>query len=610
MVYEDYLRWNGYESKEAHASEAGFSAFYHEESQRHFFAVLDATGNVLLKSEGYPQQAARENGIQSVIRNRDNADFYSVKVYENGRYYISLRAANHREIARSCSFLTEAEALAEMPYVKGAKVRSVVTATAAVAEATKERADNADGIVKFANDNGQYYFAWVDASGDVIMRSEGYPTKSARDNGANSVVKNRDNEDRYAGFEKMGRYFTILKAGNHQEIARSCPFNSAAEAGRLYPSARAGAGRASFVATEALEAEAVTISSPTHDSVAITAETTGATETFVSEATTIVESAADAGVASTVGTTVVEAASFAAAATVATAVTMTSETTSTSSTSGTSTHAEPTEEADVEDDYLPCKEYAGHKINDKVNNVAMFKHDNGQFYFAIYNADGSVRLRSEGFRTAQDRDKELSGALKNLNNAAMYSTMRRGNYSMSVLKDATGREVGRGCLEKDAPAVAAAAPIAVAVAAAAAAFTPPTPPVAAADVEDDYLVCKEYADHKINDKVNNVAMFKHHNGQYYFAIYHADGSVRLRSEGFKTSQDRDKELSGALRNLNNAAMYATVRRGDHWLSILKDATGREVGRSCLQKDNYPHGYCCCRRRCCGCCRCDDYGRAA
>jgi hypothetical protein len=248
----------------------------------------------------------------------------------------------------------------------------------------------------------------------------------------------------------------------------------------------------------------------------------------------------------------------------------------------------------------------------------------------------------------------------------MYSTLRRGNYSMSVLKDATGREVGRGCLEKEVAAVAAApvvevstptvevaevvaplavaatavaafaapsveveatkvaveepvveavteevavetpaveavaeevvveapavevaevaAPLAVAATVAAAAFTAPAAAAKEVDIEDDYLACKEYAGHKVNDKVNNVAMFKHSNGQFYFAIYHADGSVRLRSEGFKSSQDRDKELSGALKNLNNKDMYTTVRRDNYWLSILKDASGREVGRSCLQKE--------------------------
>jgi uncharacterized protein YegP (UPF0339 family) len=739
MVYEDYLRCNEYEGQGAHASEAGFSAFYHEESQRHFFALLDDTGKVLLKSEGYPQQTARENGIQSVIKNRSNADFYSVKSYEsNGRFYISLRAANYREIARSCSFDTEAEALSELPYVTGEKTRTIIAAAAPASTGT-ERADNKvdddylicreyagqgaadeNGIVKFSHTNGKHYFAWVDNNGGVIMRSEGYPTTGARDNGANSVIKNRDNEDRYVTFERMGRYFVTLKAGNHQEIARSCPYDSEASARVIYPSGRASQNQAS--ATIITTSQGTTETTISDEKTTVVNVTQGTTETTISDEKTTVVNVTQG----TTDTTIAEAGSTVVSVTQGETIRTTSEsnlieTTFTQSTAPITTtttrivadvppppapivtttriviqepaeveddylpcreyeghtvtdkvhnialfahngqlyfavynadgsvrlrsegfpseqrrqselagvikhlendkmyatiargdysikvlrdetgrevgrsclHKEvapepiiaapaPVVEQDVEDDYLPCREYEGHKINDKVNNVALFKHENGQYYFAIYGTNGKVRLRSEGFKTAQDRDKELSGALKNLSNKDMYTVVRRGIYWITVLKDSTGREVGRSCLEKDEPVIAPVEVVApIAVAAVAAAVVAPRVEV---DVEDDYLPCKDYEGHKINDKVNNVALFKHENGQYYFAIYNADGKVRLRSEGFRTTQDRDKELSGALKNLNNKDMYSTIRKGNYWLAVLKDSTGREVGRSCLEKD--------------------------
>jgi hypothetical protein len=43
----------------------------------------------------------------------------------------------------------------------------------------------------------------------------------------------------------------------------------------------------------------------------------------------------------------------------------------------------------------------------------------------------------------------------------MYSTIRRGEYFITILKDKTGREVGRSCMQKDAPKVVAAAPVVV-----------------------------------------------------------------------------------------------------------------------------------------------------
>jgi outer membrane protein OmpA-like peptidoglycan-associated protein/uncharacterized protein YegP (UPF0339 family) len=473
MVHEDYLPCGRYEKQAAH-SEKNFAAFFHEESQRHFFAMLDDAGKILLKSEGYPQQAARENGIASVIKNRGNADFYSSK-NENGKYFLSLRAANYREIARSCSVDTEEEALALIPYCTGEKSRGGMQAEAiavaaavvapiaveeivapaveeivapeAIAEAVapvveeKERANNkldddylsckeyesgADGqkdLVKFSHANGQHYFVWMSDEGKVLMRSEGYPTTAARDNGIASVEKNRDLNERYSTVEKMGRYFVILKAGNHQEIARSCPYDSEAAALATYPNARVQAKESHLGAAAAATALAAT-------AIAATPEPEPVVEAIAPtpEPVTVIAKAVD-----------------------------------------------------VEDDYLPCKDYQGRNVSDKVNNVAMFKHDNGLYYFAIYDKEGAVRMRSEGFTTAQNRDQELSGALKNLNNPDAYTIIKKGDYYIQVLKDKTGKEVGRSCMQKEEPkpivVPPVAAPIAVAAVAAVAAAIPIPEPV-------------------------------------------------------------------------------------------------------------------------------------
>jgi len=242
-------------------------------------------------------------------------------------------------------------------------------------------------------------------------------------------------------------------------------------------------------------------------------------------------------------------------------------------------------EEEKEDDYLPCKEYQGHNVTDKVNHVAFFKHKNGQQYFVVYNSKGDVMLRSEGFETTKTRDEELAGVLKNFKNEDMYKTVKKGKYSMRILYDKTGREVGRSCLikkeEKKAPPVKAAP-----VAAAAAAAVVATQPKAKKEVdkEDDYLACKEYEGKKVNDKTNNVALFKHKNGQFYFAVYNADGTVRLRSEGFKSGKDRDVELAGVIKHLGDRSMYKTIKKGKYHMDILYDKTGREVGRSCLETE--------------------------
>ena len=257
--------------------------------------------------------------------------------------------------------------------------------------------------------------------------------------------------------------------------------------------------------------------------------------------------------------------------------------------------ATPTEvpaSVDKEDDYLSCKEYEGHRVNDKKNNIAFFKHSNGQYYFVLYNKDGSVKLRSEGFPSAKLRDKELSGVIRFNNQPSQYKRVSRGKYFMDVLYDDKGTEVGRSCLQrvpaapvveevKETPSVVAAtAPLATVAA---------TSSIARKsikeidDKEDDYLTCKEYIGHTVNDKRNNIALFKHSNGQYYFVLYSANGAVRLRSEGFRTSEERDKELSGVIRFKNQVDKYKRLQKGKYYMDALYDDKGREVGRSCLQK---------------------------
>ncbi len=428
------------------------------------------------------------------------------------------------------------------------------------------------GFSTFKHD-GQFYFALLDSAGKVFMRSEGYSSEKARDNGMTSVNKNKTLTERWTVVEQMKRFFLSLKAGNHQEIAKSGAYKTKADA---------DAALAAFMSGKS--------------------------------------AAGTARVAAAVG----------------------------SAAGGDILKAE-----DKEDDYLPCKEYEGHTINDKKNNVAMFKHENGQYYFALYNVDGSVKLRSEGFETAKNRDQELSGVLKYHNDDSMYTMLEKGKYFMMVLKDKSGNEVGRSCLNKTG---STSAPSGVAQGASAAGGLATGKIISetrndlgeksrkvigetrndlgeksrSAGVEksrgkaveksrslgieksrgkgveksrkvigekrnvlketkskvkeDDYLKCDAYKGHKITDAKNNIATFKGDDGQFYFAVYKKDGSVRLRSEGFASEAGRADELKHCIANMENEKRYSTIKKGKYFINVLKDGTGREVGRSCMSKE--------------------------
>jgi uncharacterized protein YegP (UPF0339 family) len=605
---DDYLACLEYANRTEATEFAGIVKFSHSNGKNYFSWIED--GSVIMRSEGYPSESGRDNGAASVNKNREIEERYSVEE-KFGKFFAVLKAGNHQEIARSCaqdseeaarSFFPSARAKAKADREAAALAAAAASASLAAStsasstdpsESNREEdnymackeyarqdvASDHSGLYKFQHENGEYYFTWTDDAGNVLMRSEGYPTTSARDNGLESVAKNREIEARFKIEEVRGYYFVVLKAGNHQEIARSCAYKDKAALSAAFPMAASSAGWA--VAAAAPVAVAAMAAAP--------------------EAEVVVEAPA-----------AVEAVAETPAAVAAAEV-----------------HKER------EDDYLACAEYKDKPVNDKPNNVALFKHENGQFYFVLYNADGSVKLRSEGFESATTRDEELSGVLRYHDNPEMYTTIERAGHVLHILKDKTGREVGRSCLEKipvamaaapvvevaaavaavaaiipevvietpapvvevEAPKVEIAAPVAAIAAAVTAAAvtidapaveakmeapTPPAPPKVI--IEDDYLLCREYEGHTVVDKDNNIAFFKHDNGQLYFVVYNSDGSVRLRSEGFETADERDVELEGVVKHLNNAKMYTRIDKGEYHIMVLKDETGREVGRSCMQKE--------------------------
>jgi outer membrane protein OmpA-like peptidoglycan-associated protein/uncharacterized protein YegP (UPF0339 family) len=571
MGHDEYLNCSSYENQPAHETEAGFTAFYDEKSQRYFFALLDAAGKVLLRSEGYPQIAPRENGIQSVIKNRTNRDFYAVKE-EDGVFFLTLRAANYREIARSCPCNSETAALELIPFVTGEKIRGEVAKRTNANDdddylRCKEYEGHPDvgvdgyaGLVKFSHSNGQHYFAWYDDSNKLLMRSEGYPTIAARNNGMASVAKNRDLEERYAIIEKLSHYFTILKAGNHQEIARSCPYDSEATARALFPSARAEAARLKAEAEAArlkAEAEAARLKAEA-DAARLKAEAEAEAEAARLKAE------ADAAAK-------LQAAALAASAAAAATVSTKSENT--------------------EDDYLACRQYDGHGDADE-NGFVRFQHTNDKFYFTWLDDNGKIKMRSEGYLTAVARDNGINSVIRNRDIKERYVVKEMMGKHFVILKAANHQEIARSCPKDNMDAVGAFFPILGLGAAAglagrgmdigAALSETETPSVKpTVDVEDDYLTCKEYHGHMTAPRDGFRVFISQKTGKYYFAVVDEDDDVALRSEGHLTAKERDADLEDVVKNKFTRERYEIKKVGfDHYFIVLKNAAGKEIGRSC------------------------------
>lgn len=79
--------------------------------------------------------------------------------------------------------------------------------------------------------NGEFQFNLKAGNGQVILASEGYTTKSACENGIESVKKNSQDDARFERItSKNGKFYFVLKASNGQSVGSSEMYES--ESGR------------------------------------------------------------------------------------------------------------------------------------------------------------------------------------------------------------------------------------------------------------------------------------------------------------------------------------------------------------------------------------------
>jgi len=236
--FNNYLDCDQYAAAPDSEKYPGFKTWFDADTNAWYFAVVTNRGRVVLRGEAYTTEAARDNGVESVMRNRDTAERYVTEKGEDGDWYVVLKAGNHQEIARSCPYSNEADAQAGIAACFSSYterfadwvIDNYLPCEDYVAAPDSEKYP---GFKSWRDDaTNSDYFAVVTDTSRVVLRSEGYKTPAARDNGIASVMRNRDMEERYDVIqdESDGKWYIILKAGNHQEIARSCAFDDPAMA--------------------------------------------------------------------------------------------------------------------------------------------------------------------------------------------------------------------------------------------------------------------------------------------------------------------------------------------------------------------------------------------
>lgn len=78
-------------------------------------------------------------------------------------------------------------------------------------------------------ETGFYFIQFLDEDGHVLLTSQSYKSKRSCDRGRETIMRSFSQEDHFERSTTDGRHFFTIKAGNHQEIARSRSFDSAEE---------------------------------------------------------------------------------------------------------------------------------------------------------------------------------------------------------------------------------------------------------------------------------------------------------------------------------------------------------------------------------------------
>ena len=457
-----------------HAHDAdGFARFYHDEDSQWYFAYF-RHNKVFLRSEGYSNEPARENGISSVLKNFGDDANYQLAETSDGKWVLRLRAANNKEIACSCPYNSEAEARSHLPGKTAHPAHDDDYLACSAYEGHPTLPDHPN-MAKFEHD-GEFLFVVYDKSGNVRFRSERYTTETARDNGFDSVIRNQHDDARYSIQEKFDHFFVVLKAANHQEIARSCPYDSEQAAKKQLPSAIKSAGHDDdYLACSAYEnherlAEESDVAKFTVNEDHLFVVYTDDGKVLLRSERYSSASARDNGLESVLKNRdnderyvieekihhfflVLKAANHQEIARSCPFDSKKQAEYYLPSAIAARNRKNEANKLHHEDNYLACTHYESRVRTEENSEFTAFIH-NELYYFALIDSDGDVLLRSEGYHSATARDNGIQSVIKNRGIRERYQvTEFHGAYFVKLMA-ANNKEIARSCPSNEEDAMA------------------------------------------------------------------------------------------------------------------------------------------------------------
>jgi uncharacterized protein len=184
---------------------------------KHRFQLVAGNNEKVLASQPYATLEGAQKGIESVKANGTDASRFLLREAADGSWYFVVVAGNGEIIAMSEMYVSQYNATRGMTTVASV-VKATLETRPAVSEAKFET---------FRGLDGKYYFHVRAQNGAIVLQSQGYTTRASATNGIESVQTNGGTATRYSVLAAAdGQFYFVLKAANGQVIARSETFPS------------------------------------------------------------------------------------------------------------------------------------------------------------------------------------------------------------------------------------------------------------------------------------------------------------------------------------------------------------------------------------------------
>ncbi len=446
---------------------------FRSSNDKHYFTFHKEDGKTLFLNadvRGFETEAQAKEMVDEVFKYGPIESNYEGKATRNGKYYFYIKGAEGKNIAKSFFYGTTDDmqkAVGLMLAGEGAIPAAAPEKPASTQDEYLDcdayrghprSADNRD-FVTFTHD-GEFYFGMVDGDSKLRLRSEGYTSEAGRDNGIASVIKNRELEERWSVVEEDGKHYGILKAGNHQEIGRSCSYADAAGASWSWAGYSAGLAAASAAAAK-LKAEQEAAAKAKADQEAAAAKAKAEKEAAEAAAKAKAEEEEAARLKAKKKYEEEEAerarllaeekakreAEEAEKAKLAAKAKADNEAKMAAAAAATAAAAAAAKKSNL-DEYLHCNEYKNKPKASTHKGFSTFKKD-GQYYFALLDDNGNVRLRSQGYKNEAGRNNGMDSVVKNRGIESRWSVLDDGGKYYSILKAGNSQEIGRSCPYND-----------------------------------------------------------------------------------------------------------------------------------------------------------------